>query len=132
MKKMVVIKSVLYSIYPTEFCDVFFKTHTSSNIRIDLRKLAKGQSLKSFFGKDKKSSLNAMKIYRLLEEPPSDPWAFNLTGNKKDKEKREIISLIIKDSWKFFRHDITDQLYTYEELFHISNTDLKSSYLPHA
>ena len=129
MKKMKVIKDVLYSIYPEKFCDDFFKKHTRSNIRNDLRKLAKGQSLKSFFGKDKQCSINAMKIYRLLEELPSDPWSFNLTGNKKDKEKREIISSIIKDSWKFFRHRITDKLYTYEELSLIDIMDLKKSYL---
>ena len=129
MKKMKIIKESLYSIYPERFCDTFFKSHTSSNIRIDLRKLAKGQSLRGFFEKNKKFVLNAMKIYRLLEEPPSDPWSFNLTGNKRDKEKNETISLIIEKSWDFFKHGVIDKLYTHEELFNISITDLKKSYL---
>jgi len=128
MKSLHQIKTVFYSIYDESFCKKIFSTYKKSTIGRPLRELAKGQSMMFHFTKDKKYGQNAMKLYRLLQIRPADIWSFNFTKRKDDQEKYEIISQIVSKQWDFFRHGVTEQLYTYEDLWEISNTNLKDSY----
>ena len=129
MKNVKDIGKTISDIYGYSFATDFMSRYKKNELEKPLTNLAKGQSMMFHFTENKKYSQNAMKIYRVLQKRPEDVWSFNFTKRKDDKEKYDLIGQIVEKQWDFFRHGVIDKLYSYEDLWVISNSDLKNSYI---